>query len=710
MAARLLALLLVLVLVLLAVSVVVGLLAYGTTPARTGRVDVPALGAEATVRWVEDRPTIEAQSLGDAYAALGYVHALEATWTMTLWRQAASGRLAAWFGDAARPYDLHALTLGFAAQGRAAYEALPPEQQALLDAYASGVNRALLQPAVAQTDEFVLRDVEPEPWQPWDALAVERLLAYFGTEAPALLHDGIEAAADTTVAASVLRSLAASDEARAFAGRDRLFRAALFLGNFRASYAWTAPHVAVAGEDPGRTWMVRIGYGTSALPLVSEVTVTHRGRWVTLATIPGTVVFPAALAQGPDGPSGWLVLLTSPLAASLADQPLPTQHARLLDRVGREQLVGTRRDARVLALTTPPEPQVARADTLSESTAAPDTLRDATAAPSRPYLALRWRGFGAASDTGAWAHLLTQELGLPRISATEALPAFSLFDGDGLRLDASGTTTVLGAPAVRRPIPGGTFVGGEPALQFAASRLSDLLDTAPVLTPLTLATDRYSAWAARAVPSWVRTLDDDLTPAMEDADAYLGGWSFDYAPRAIAPTLFDRWAATYARTTSRGPDRDTPPLALDSTAAIAARVSLARALDTLRTDFGSEPTAWRWENAQPSMRRFPIWSSPTDTLVHGPAERRYAPVRLSLGGHPTTLAGGTSPAFPGQGSAAGWTAWIRSDAPTRTTSLHPTITTRGPLARALDALNLDQPRVRDRPGAEAPTLRLVPVR
>ncbi|MEM6783284.1 MAG: penicillin acylase family protein [Bacteroidota bacterium] len=743
MVARLLATLLVLVLLSVSALVVVGLLAYGTTPSRTGRVTIASIRAEATVRWQDDQPTITAQSLADTYAALGYVHALESTWAMTLWRQAATGQLATWFGEGGRAYDRHAHTLGLPTQARAAYDALQLDQQRLLVAYAAGVNRALRQPAVAQTDEFVLRDVVPEPWAPWHALAVERLLAYLGTEPPPLVAAPPLPPPDSLMTEEAARRrLAASDDARAFAARDRLFRAALFLGDFSASYAWTAPHAATvedaasAEDQAARTWMVQQGYGSSALPLVQEVAVERGDRRVVIATVPGTIVTPSALTTSPDGQGGWMVLLTGALALRTTTETLPLRYARIADRNGREALVHAWRSTTLLALTTPPAtPLEADTRTLLDEPFANDALAlldddagstqpgplsgDSLALPGavpllsapdttsrvRPsVLALRWRGFGSATDTPAWTARLAEALGYP---VPETLPAFALLDGDGLRLDATpgGTTwTVLGSPAVRRALPGGVFVGGEPAHSYAASHLADLLTTAPALDPATLATNRYSAWAATAVPSWLGVIGPDLPASFEDAVSYLRGWSYQYAPRAIAPTLLDGWVTRYETLSGRP-----APAQLDSAAVIYARLSLIRTADSLEATFGPDPAAWRWENTQPHARSFPIWSSPTDSLIHGPAERRYAPARLGAG-HPTTLRGGTSLAFPGQGSAAQWTAWSRSDAPRTTTTIHATVSTRGPLARALDTVNRDRPQTHPPSPLSAPTLRLSPPR
>src|SRR5262249_61734853 len=64
--------------------------------------------------------------------------------------------------------------LGFLPRAPSDYEGAAPETRAMLDAYAAGVN-AFLETTRAWPVEFQLLDVRPEPWAPWDSLAVFKI-------------------------------------------------------------------------------------------------------------------------------------------------------------------------------------------------------------------------------------------------------------------------------------------------------------------------------------------------------------------------------------------------------------------------------------------------------------------------------------------------------------------------------------------------------
>src|SRR5690606_38214004 len=130
----------------------------------------------------------------DLIAGLGYVHALDGAWPMALWRQAATGRLSGWFDDStALALDHHAVALGFEAVARETYAGLSEDEQALLTAYARGVNGAFERGRLSEGDAFVLLDVHADRWEPWDALVVERLVTYLATP-PVAPADSVAAA------------------------------------------------------------------------------------------------------------------------------------------------------------------------------------------------------------------------------------------------------------------------------------------------------------------------------------------------------------------------------------------------------------------------------------------------------------------------------------------------------------------------------------
>ncbi len=126
-------------------------------------------------------PHIFGQSDNDVYFALGYAHAQDRLWQMTMLRRTAQGRLSELFGERTlgidevlRRFDLYTTSV-------ASVNAQTPETNAALDAYARGVNAWL-----AEVNTGALGRGAPEmwlfnhaiaPWQPADSIAILKLMA-----------------------------------------------------------------------------------------------------------------------------------------------------------------------------------------------------------------------------------------------------------------------------------------------------------------------------------------------------------------------------------------------------------------------------------------------------------------------------------------------------------------------------------------------------
>ncbi|MDH3228428.1 MAG: penicillin acylase family protein [Alphaproteobacteria bacterium] len=153
--------------------------AWRTLPQTGGERVVPGLSAPVEV-W-RDRygvPHIFADSLHDAWFALGYVHAQDRMWQMEFTRRLGAGRLAEVMGEPALDADRFFRTLGLYRLAEAQAESLSAQARGALDSYASGINAWLDHRAAALPPEFTLLGYEPEPWRPADSLVWGRLLAY----------------------------------------------------------------------------------------------------------------------------------------------------------------------------------------------------------------------------------------------------------------------------------------------------------------------------------------------------------------------------------------------------------------------------------------------------------------------------------------------------------------------------------------------------
>ncbi len=141
-------------------------------------------GVRAPVRIVRDYaavPHIFGENDQDVFFALGFAHAQDRLWQMTMLRRTAQGRLSELFGKRTLPIDdiLRRLDLfGLATQSLAVQD---DETRAALQAYADGVNAWLAEinkGALGRgAPEFFLFSNEIAPWQPADSIAIMKLMA-----------------------------------------------------------------------------------------------------------------------------------------------------------------------------------------------------------------------------------------------------------------------------------------------------------------------------------------------------------------------------------------------------------------------------------------------------------------------------------------------------------------------------------------------------
>jgi penicillin amidase len=153
--------------------------AWRTLPQTSGERPVPGIANRVEI-W-RDRhgvPHIFADSLPDAWFALGYVHAQDRMWQMEFTRRLGAGRLAEVVGRSALDADRFFRTLGLYRLAEAQTASLSPRARGALDSYAAGINAWLDHRAAALPPEFALLGYEPEPWRVADSLVWGRLLAY----------------------------------------------------------------------------------------------------------------------------------------------------------------------------------------------------------------------------------------------------------------------------------------------------------------------------------------------------------------------------------------------------------------------------------------------------------------------------------------------------------------------------------------------------
>ena len=144
-------------------------------------VPVAGLGAEVEIlRDTANVPHIFGSSDADVYFGLGYAHAQDRLWQMTMLRRTVQGRLSALFGERTLPIDRLMRRLDLYALAQSSVAVQTPETLAALEAYASGVNARLMEineGALGRgAPEFFLFEPAIAPWTAADSIAVQKLM------------------------------------------------------------------------------------------------------------------------------------------------------------------------------------------------------------------------------------------------------------------------------------------------------------------------------------------------------------------------------------------------------------------------------------------------------------------------------------------------------------------------------------------------------
>ena len=116
-------------------------------------------------------PHVRARSVADAFFGQGFVTAQDRLWHMDYDRHRAYGRWAEYAGKVAVEQDILMRRFQILPTVQDDYRSLSANARAMLEAYAAGVN-AFIEGTDPLPVEYGLVGQTPEPWQPWDCLAV----------------------------------------------------------------------------------------------------------------------------------------------------------------------------------------------------------------------------------------------------------------------------------------------------------------------------------------------------------------------------------------------------------------------------------------------------------------------------------------------------------------------------------------------------------
>lgn len=619
---------------LAAVLTVTSLLVIGArTSGPPGSAEVAGLTGEARIAWYETGerpPRIEAETDADAFRALGFAQTQAMTWRLLLWRQAARGRLAEWFGTAALPTDRVARQLALVRGAAQALPDLSPQDRALIEAFVDGVNAGLSTERVRNDARSTLIGVQVEPFNLSDVLAIERLVAWLSRP--------------VTPPAAAERW----PEMMAFRTGDTRLRTFLDADGLHLSRLWTF------ADSTGNRLVASYVTGTMVRPMFFDAEVVVGGLARTGVFLPGTPFPIAGAARQRDETvpaRAWAVYPASGRAWRETGPQIPMRRTERFGIAGGQESVLIVTETAEGALfrspdqtrALPPRPRPALPDTsVHADTSGADAVQIAAAARRRAAvrqalradslwradsarvaaprsLVLDWNGFTHRSDAAGW-------LALWRGTA----PAFQLFSGAYLSSDGG-----AGARAHRRGL-----------------LLTDSIHAAPLLARLDSfsllpdfpASDVTSVWAHDLNRRLVADLDTARLrrPIEREGYTYLRNWTGTFEETSVAATLFTHWLDAESRLNAL-PDS---ALAADTTFFSGLRRTRAfqTSLDTLARRFGTDLRRWRWGRAVPHVRRFAPYGVAGLDL---PARRRYNSFERPEGGHPSALAyGPETPAAP----------------------------------------------------------------
>jgi penicillin G amidase len=160
-----------LIVVLLPLALAHALLS-SSLPKLDGSLDAPGLTSSVSIsRDERGVPTVVAANRAALAYGTGFVHAQDRFFQMDLSRRLAAGELSELFGRVALAQDEKARIFRFRHLARATLAAAPPEQRAVIEAYARGVNAGLAS-LRSRPWEYWLLQAQPAPWRAEDVALV----------------------------------------------------------------------------------------------------------------------------------------------------------------------------------------------------------------------------------------------------------------------------------------------------------------------------------------------------------------------------------------------------------------------------------------------------------------------------------------------------------------------------------------------------------
>lgn len=657
------------VLLLLAAAATIAVI-WRTLPGGDLRAELPGLGAPVAIDLDRDGiPRIRAASELDAAEALGFLHARDRMFQMDLMRRNASGRLSELAGKATLRQDRFMRTLGVRRAAEAEYAALAPDTQAVLLAYARGVNAWIARRGRFAALEFVPFGA-PEPWTPVDSLLWGKTMALYLSDnlRVELARLALQGRMPLDAIYRLWPASPAPGNPQAAASPDpRLSRMAHALA--AAIPAFPAPFTLP--DEASNGWAVDGRHSASGAPLLAgdpHLGYSLPGVWY-LARLewPGHLLAGATapgvpfLVLGHNGRLAWtftttgadtqdLFIETATDAAHYAAPggPLPfasrTERIRVAGAPDDVLTVRTTRHGPVISdLLDSGGPVLALADAslLAGDSAAAGLLALNRAAD------VDASGKAAGEITAPVQNLIVADRVRIGLFVTGRVPVRKAGDGsipepgaDGAH-DWTGFATGEALPRIVAP-PSGRLVNANDRVapesfpvflardwyaDFRARRIRELLDQPGPITAARFAAvqvDALDVFARDVLPRLRQARAD--TPAATAALRLLDGWDGRASIDLLQPLILTDWMRRFAQallTHAGVPPEDAaaaapwPDVVADAlgrgagfwcgaTCAPLLDAALKQSMAALTAAYGPDPTSWRWGTAHPAVFAHPI--------------------------------------------------------------------------------------------------------
>ncbi len=152
---------------------------YKPLPDYSATIRLDGIQSPVDIHWdTFGVPHIYASNPEDLFFAVGYVHAQDRLWQMTLSQIAAEGRFAEFFGEDVAEFDIFQRTIGFWEMGKKIEQAAPDSINRILQWYSDGVNAFTDRNHRNLPIEFTLTGINPIPWSPAYSYALSRMMAW----------------------------------------------------------------------------------------------------------------------------------------------------------------------------------------------------------------------------------------------------------------------------------------------------------------------------------------------------------------------------------------------------------------------------------------------------------------------------------------------------------------------------------------------------